>query len=147
MGITQSQITVIVTFYHEHDMYRATQSWGTTQNTNIIREKKKLRKTSQTISPTLNQTHSTKLTKPMYKHYITQITKITHKSRKQNHNHEIWSEREKAHTFSLKIWGWNDAKWRFFKSNMVSLRESVNGEDNEQSEMFEGKLKSFKNCP
>ena len=83
----------------------------------------------------------------MFEHCITQITKITHKSRKQNHNHEIWSEKEKAHTFSLKIWGWNDAKMEVFESNMVSLRESWNGEENEQSEMFEWKLKNFKNCP
>ena len=38
-------------------------------------------------------------------------------------------------------------KWRFFESDTVSLREVWNGEDNEQSEMFEEKLKTFKNWP
>ena len=36
-------------------------------------------------------------------------------------------------------------KWSFFESDTVSLREVWNGEDNEQSEMFKGKLKTFKN--
>ena len=109
MSITQSQITVIVTFYHEHDMNIATQSWDTLQNTNIIREEKKIEKN---ISNNITNTQSNllnKITKPMFEHYITQNTKITHKTRKQNHNREIWSEKEKAHTFSLKIRGWNDA--------------------------------------
>ena len=38
-------------------------------------------------------------------------------------------------------------KWRFFESDTVSLREVWNKEDNKQSEMFEGKLKTFKNWP
>ena len=33
-------------------------------------------------------------------------------------------------------------KWRFFKSDMVSLRESWNGEDNEQSQKFKGKTEN-----
>ena len=37
-------------------------------------------------------------------------------------------------------------KLGFFERDMVSLRET-NEKDNEQSAMFEGKLKSFKNYP
>ena len=36
-------------------------------------------------------------------------------------------------------------KWSFFESDMVSFREVWNGEDNEQLEMFKGKMKTFKN--
>ena len=79
----------------------------------------------------------------MFEHYITQITKITHKSRKQKHNHEIWSEKEKTHTFFLKIWSWNEAKNEVFESDMVSMRESWNGEDNEKSRKFEGKTENI----
>ena len=35
--------------------------------------------------------------------YISQISITTHKSRKQNHNHEILSENKKTHTFFWKI--------------------------------------------
>ena len=76
--------------------------------------------------------------------YYSNHKKITHKSRKQNHNHEIWSEKEKAHTFSLKIWGWNDVKMEVFQEWYGEFERGKNGEDNEQLEMFEGKLKSFK---
>ena len=78
----------------------------------------------------------------MFEHYITQITKITHKSRKQNHNHEIWREKEKAHTFSLNIWGWNDAKMEVFQEWYGEFERGINGEDNEQLEMFEAKTEN-----
>ena len=34
-------------------------------------------------------------------------------------------------------------KWRFFESDTMSIREVWNGEDNEQSEMFEGKTENI----
>ena len=34
-------------------------------------------------------------------------------------------------------------KWSFFESDTVSFREVWNGEDNEQSEMFEGKTEKI----
>ena len=83
----------------------------------------------------------------MFEYYITQNTKITHKLRKSTHNHEIWSEKEKAHNFSLKIWGWNESKMEVC-SRVHGKFESFSGkEEDEQSEMFEGKLKRFKNWP
>ena len=45
----------------------------------------------------------------------------------------------KTHTFFLKIWSWNEAKMEVYESDTVSLRESWYGEDNEQSQKFEGK--------
>ena len=78
----------------------------------------------------------------MFEHYITQIKKITHKLGKQNHNHEIWSEKEKAYTSSLKIWGWNDAKMKVFWECYNEFERGINGEDNEQLEMFEAKTEN-----
>ena len=34
-------------------------------------------------------------------------------------------------------------KWSFFESDTVNFREVWNGEDNEQSEMFEGKTENI----
>ena len=65
--------------------------------------------------------------------------------KKYTHKHVKYSENKKTHTFFLKIEVEMMNKWRFFESELMSLREVKNGEDNEQSQKFEGKLKTFKN--
>ena len=39
----------------------------------------------------------------MFEYYISQNSITTHKSRKQNYNHEMLSENKKTHNFFLKI--------------------------------------------
>ena len=56
-------------------------------------------------------------------------------------------ENKKTHTFSwrLKLRWWKNGRLLWVKHG--EFERGMNEEDNEQSQKFEGKLKSFKNYP
>ena len=96
------------------------------------------------------KTHSFKLTKINLSHNrIIIYTKTQQQLKNPNRGkkHEILRENKKTHTFS---WSLKKRWWRKMVDLWVKHGEYVretNEEDNEQSEMFKRKLKSFKNCP
>ena len=75
-----------------------------------------------------------------------QISTITQNPRNQDYKMKYLEKDTKLIPF-LEDWSWdNEEKWRFFERDTMSLRD-INRQDNEQTKMFEGKLKGFKNCP
>ena len=67
--------------------------------------------------------------------------------RNQGKKHEIFSENKKTHTFFLKIEVEMMSNNGGLCEKHGGFKGGINGEDNEQSQKFEGKLKGFKNCP
>ena len=109
-SITKSQISVIVTFYHENDMHRATQSWYTFKKQSRMQVKQASNHWNQQ-----NPFSKPKRVNPSHT-WITYITKL-------NNNSKI----KKTHATSMKCykiirklipifeeWGWNDVKMEVF---------------------------------
>ena len=77
----------------------------------------------------------------------------THKTQNSNNLSQKQENKTKNMKYNLRIkkpipFSWRlevekMQKWSFFESDMVSFKEVWNGEDNEQSEMFEGKTENI----
>ena len=92
-------------------------------------------------------TSTTKIIQPIFKHHIYLKTQQQLTNQEiQGKEHETYSENKKTHSFFLKI---EVEMMKKMVDVWVKHGESMsetNEEDNEQSKMFKGKLKSFENC-
>ena len=145
MSITESQITIIVTFYNEHDMHSTARSWYATQQREST---KKACETSIILSQSTKLIQQTQQNDPT--HVRTHISQNTiNNSKIQEIKAIIMKNLEKIRKPIpfLEDWSWDDEeKWRFFEKEHGEFVREMNGQDNEHSKMFEGKRKSFKNC-
>ena len=77
----------------------------------------------------------------------------THKTQNSNNISQNQESKTKSMKYRLRIekpipFSWRFEvekmqKWRFFEIDTMSFREVWNGEDNEQLEMFEGKIENI----